>query len=613
MCDKGAKMKKGEITRRDFMKVGAGAAAGLMTASFIGCSGGGGDSVSYETINSDWYYHGQLGITALFETNNRILYRDLLPEAFELPDSLQFLVSISHYHSVSFPLVPYHEGSVILNCKYRGKDGYYYLTMPVDNRLASDAGRSFGFPNYVADSVNLSKDGDVWLGHVHNQGRTVFRMEFRPKGGSDSRDNFNPGPTAYNLLPHGAVRSYPESCTSGNWIPTGVGPQVLDVKTSLHGIQQVTTTSGSVKVTVDDNEAWAGLMDGATPVSARLEEKRGNWTLVSGSEPTITAVSIARINDGRIDLAVEDAIGLLGGMEDLTACANKIMIKPNLVSDSASATTKPAVVGTVARLMQRYGKEVLIGEGSASCNNYNVINGVYYRTKKQSILDPMQAHIFDALGYTALAQSLNIPQSNLVNLHSGPMSSVPITNGLIYNNISLHHTLTEIDMLCSVPMMKTHNLGQVTLGMKNLIGLYPGTVYGSLRHLVHDQGVNLESSAVAGIVVDMVRANKLGLVVVDASTAMEGNGPVGGNLVQMNLIIAGTNALATDMVAAYIMGFSPAEVPTFLYANQVGMQPQRLTQIEVRGVSMESVRRNFVRPNIQPWNAVAQTIGGLEI
>jgi uncharacterized protein (DUF362 family) len=606
-------MKKGELTRRDFMKVGAGAAAGLMTASIIGCSGGASDSVSYETINRDWYYHGQLGITAVFETNNRNLYRGLLPEAFDMPDSLQFLVSVAHYHSVSFPLVPYHEASVILNCRYKGKDGYYHLAMPVDNRLASDAGRSFGFPNYVADNINLSKNGDVWLGHVYNQGRTVLMMEFKPKGGSNSRDTTDPGPTTYNLLPNGAVRSYPESCSSGNWIPTGTGPQVLDVRKSPYGTQQITTTSGSVKVTVDNNEAWAGLMDGATLVSARLEEKMGNWTLVSGSEPTITAVSIARINNGRIDLAVEEAIDLLGGMEDLTACANKIMIKPNLVTDSASATTKPAVVGTLARLMQGFGKEVLIGEGSATCNNYNVRAGVVYRTKKQSILDPMQTHIFDALGYTALAQSLNIPLGNLVNLHSGQMSTVPITNGLVYDNISLHHTLTEIDMLCSVPMMKTHNLGKVTLGMKNLIGLYPGTVYGSVRHLVHDQGVNLESSAVAGIVVDMVRANKLGLVVVDASTAMEGNGPVGGNLVQMNLIIAGTNALATDMVAAYIMGFSPAEIPTFVYANQVGMQPQRLTQIEVRGVSMDSVRRNFVRPTIQTWNSVAQNVGGLEL
>ncbi len=53
------------------------------------------------------------------------------------------------------------------------------------------------------------------------------------------------------------------------------------------------------------------------------------------------------------------------------------------------------------------------------------------------------------------------------------------------------------------------------------------------------------------------------MVVIDGSTGMEGNGPTVGDLVKTNLIIAGTNPLATDMVAAHIMGFDKTEVPTF--------------------------------------------------
>jgi uncharacterized protein (DUF362 family) len=134
-----------------------------------------------------------------------------------------------------------------------------------------------------------------------------------------------------------------------------------------------------------------------------------------------------------------------------------------------------------------------------------------------------------------------------------------------------------------------------------------------LRSLIHDQAANVESSGVAGAVVDIVRANKLGLVVIDGSTAMEGNGPEGGPLVKMNLIIAGTNPLATDMVAASIMGFSQEEIPAFLWANMTGMQPQRLNQIEVRGESIESVRRKFLRPQISPWSSVRPSFGSQEI
>ena len=100
----------------------------------------------------------------------------------------------------------------------------------------------------------------------------------------------------------------------------------------------------------------------------------------------------------------------------------------------------------------------------------------------------------------------------------------------------------------------------------------------------------------------MVRANKLGLVVVDASTAMEGDGPSDGPLVPMETIVAGTNPLAADMVAAYLMGFDPSEIPTFQWAGKAGLRPERLEEIEIRGEPVESVRRKFARPHIVPWS-----------
>ena len=104
----------------------------------------------------------------------------------------------------------------------------------------------------------------------------------------------------------------------------------------------------------------------------------------------------------------------------------------------------------------------------------------------------------------------------------------------------------------------------------------------------------------------MVRANKLGLVVVDGSWAMEGDGPTMGTPVQMGLIIAGTNPLATDMLTANIMGFEPHEVPTFTWANRVGMSPTSISEIEVRGETLESVRRPFVKPNVVPWTSISE-------
>jgi len=321
-------------------------------------------------------------------------------------------------------------------------------------------------------------------------------------------------------------------------------------------------------------------------------------------------VSIVKIKNDRIDYAVEMAIDLLGGIDQIAKDRNRIMLKPNLVAESPSFTTKPTVIKALANLMKKAGKEVIIGEGSAAGTGFNFKDGIDYRTRKKEILDPMQKYVFDTLGYSELAKSLKVP---LINLHSGELADVEVPNHLLFNKITLHKSLTEIDMLCSVPMMKTHVLATVTLGMKNLIGLYPGTVYYSVRSWLHDRAAEKNSPGIAFEILDMVRANKLGLVVIDGSTAMEGDGPTDGNLVKMDLIIAGTNPLAADMVAASVMGFETNEVPTFVWAVRSGMTPSGISEIEIRGEKIESVKRKFVKPNIVHWNDIKDSWGVHEL
>jgi len=320
-------------------------------------------------------------------------------------------------------------------------------------------------------------------------------------------------------------------------------------------------------------------------------------------------VSIARIENGNIGMAVERAIDLLGGIGNVTKGKDRIMLKPNLVDSAREDTTKPEVVGALARLMKGAGKEVLIGEGSAGAPGFNIIGDVTYRTTRKDILDPMQQFVFTELGYTDLSNSLRIP---LVNLHSGNMAEVDVPGGYVFDRVTVHQSLTDIDMLCSVPMMKTHSLATVTLGMKNLIGVYPGVKYYSVRSWLHDRSAEKGSIGIAGEIVDMVRANKLGLTVIDGSTAMEGQGPsvsFGGTLVDMNVIIAGTNPLAADMVAAAVMGFDPADIPTFTWAQKAGMTPDTVSDIEIRGETITAVRREFVKPNVSPWDSIKDSWG----
>jgi len=326
--------------------------------------------------------------------------------------------------------------------------------------------------------------------------------------------------------------------------------------------------------------------------------------------PKKDMVSIARIKDGNIARAVEEAIDLLGGIKTVTKGKKRIMLKPNLTGDSPSFTTKPVVVKTLAQLMIKAGKEVMIGEGSAAAFSFNVINNEIFRTKKKEILDKMQEHVFNALGYTEMARSLNIP---LINLHSGEIVEVPLKNGFAAESVKIHKSLTEIDLLCSVPMMKTHTLATVTLAMKNLIGLYPGTEYYAVRSWLHDRAAEAGSPGVAYEVIDMNNAVKTGLSVIDASTAMEGNGPSDGTLVDMGLIIAGTCPLATDMVGSLLMGFELNDIPAIVLAHKSGMAPSALDDIEIRGLSVDKCKRQFVKPDIYKWININKSWGVKEL
>jgi uncharacterized protein (DUF362 family) len=345
---------------------------------------------------------------------------------------------------------------------------------------------------------------------------------------------------------------------------------------------------------------------GAAAAIPALPLTRSDWSFFDRK----AVVAITRVRKENVAYAVEEAIDLLGGIRSVTRGKERIMLKPNLVAESPAFTTKPEVIGTLARLMKDAGKDVSIGEGSAAANGFNVKGGETFRTKNRELLDRMQNFVFDQLGYSDLARLMGIP---LVNLHSGELITVPVPGGLAFKKINLHHLLAESELLCSVPMMKTHVLATVSLGMKNLIGLYPGTVYGSVRSGVHDHAAGAGSPGVAYEILDMLSINRVGLVVVDGSIAMEGDGPTGGQLVKMGVIVAGTNPLATDMVAARVMGFRKEDIPAFIVAQKAGLTPMHIDEIELRGEKVGDVERKFARPNLVRWESISHSWGVREI
>lgn len=330
-----------------------------------------------------------------------------------------------------------------------------------------------------------------------------------------------------------------------------------------------------------------------------------------------SVVSVVRVNSKwseskGIDYATAKAIELIGGINEVAKGRNRILLKPNLVNTNPSDTTNPIVVEALAKLMKNAGKEVCIGEaGAASIRNIDTsVQGYVCRTKNVDILKAIQDDIFKSTGYDDLSKRFGIP---LENLHVGNMVKMKVSDNFVFKEIYLHKTMSDVDLVCSVPMMKTHGLATVTLALKNIgLGGYPGMMYGTVRSLVHQEGIKLEPTGTSAITIDMVKANKLGLSVIDATTAMEGQGPSvrgGGSLVNMNLIIASKNALAADMIAANIMGFDPMEINTFKWAWRAGMNPSKLDDIHIVGEKIGKIRQQFNRPRVIPYTTMAKWYG----
>ena len=82
--------------------------------------------------------------------------------------------------------------------------------------------------------------------------------------------------------------------------------------------------------------------------------------------------------------------------------------------------------------------------------------------------------------------------------------------------------------------------------------------------------------------------------VVDGFEAMHREGPRHGTPYPLRTVIAGTDPVAVDAVAAAIMGFDPLKVGYLLYAGEAGLGVCDLDAITVLGDPIDRVRRRLV-------------------
>jgi uncharacterized protein (DUF362 family) len=255
------------------------------------------------------------------------------------------------------------------------------------------------------------------------------------------------------------------------------------------------------------------------------------------------------------------------GVNEKEIRGKRILLKPNLVEPHANAghiNTHPLVIGGAAEAFLRAGaSKVLVAEGPGhSRDSFLVLE----ESGLQNVLHADRIPFVD-LNYV----------SGYTVKNSGRRTRLP--------TLTLPVTLREVDWVVSVAKMKTHHWVGVTLSMKNLFGVMPGSYYGWPKNLFHREGI--EKS-----ILDINQAVEPDFTIVDGIVGMEGDGPIMGTPKQAGVLVMGRNLPAVDATCARIMGIDPRKV-SYLAAASGQLGPIRDSDIRQRGETIASVRTDF--------------------
>ena len=328
------------------------------------------------------------------------------------------------------------------------------------------------------------------------------------------------------------------------------------------------------------------------------------------------AVALLRCTkDEDLRARTREIIALLGGMEAVIRKGDKVFIKVN------GTLPRPREDGAVVDAQVLW---AVVEEAYAAGAAQVAIGDAAVMDKGGTLA------VFEQLGYGEVAQATG---ANLIDLNMPPFARATVPGGgLAYRSLLVREELRAFDVILNVSKMKNHVASGVTLGLKNMFGMTPmNPIMGYSKASFHGElpegelaqstpGDKLarqyvgeflkgrpsgsSNDKLARAIIDHNLVFPSSLVIIDGVVAMEGKGPWEGDPVEANVLVAGYDLVATDVVAARLMGYVPEQIPLFHYAVQVGLGALGFEQIELVGDASEGLERSFVRyPDFDVWAA----------
>src|SRR5881397_3703349 len=255
--------------------------------------------------------------------------------------------------------------------------------------------------------------------------------------------------------------------------------------------------------------------------------------------PKISRIAILNADQysDKLDQLLFDGLRLF----HLDVRGKSVLLKPNIVEciPEKPVNADAHLIGAAAEAFLRLdAASVIVGEGPGHHRDTDLL-----------------------LHETGLADQLAHRKIAFVDLNRDELPKTKLqANYSGLGHLWLPRTVLASDFVVSMPKVKTHHWTGVTLSLKNMFGIVPGSRYGWPKNVLHWAGIH-ES------VLDICATVRPHFVIADGIVAMEGDGPLNGLPKYLKTVLMADDPAAADATLTRLMHIDPAQVAHIREAN----------------------------------------------
>ena len=268
--------------------------------------------------------------------------------------------------------------------------------------------------------------------------------------------------------------------------------------------------------------------------------------------------------------SVRKAVELSSGLDNLPANA-RVFIKPNIVFWTKATNFPKYGVITTSRVVE----DMVVLLKEQGVDDISISDGTVLRNPKDM---ETQIHAFENLGYGELKKRYGV---NYINIWERPFEEVDLGDDV---KVKFNTDFLKADFVVDLPVLKTHSMTVVSLGIKNLKGMIDIPSRKKCHNTHPQKDLHFWVSRLADKMPPM-------LTLLDGIYTAERGPGIDGQMHRSNLLIASADILSADMVGAKALGWDPADVPHLVHAANNRHRPVDLSDIEIVGVPVDAVKK----------------------